>query len=101
LIDEYRTAPGLAHFLVVFVTRRLYLQMAAERLQGIVDHQLVGAELQRHHEYEQGVGEHHRAGCQPGTPRLSPDISPGQAQYDIHQSITGIAKIRQGKETIF
>ena len=83
----------LTHLQVIFVTRRLHLQMTAKRLQRIVDHKVVHAELQRDHEHEERIGEHHRPGRQPGASRVPPDVTPGQTQNDIHGLLTGITEI--------
>jgi hypothetical protein len=60
----------------------LYLQLAAEHAQGVVDHHVVGAELQRYHEDQQNIGKDHCQGCQPGTAFLTPDISPGKPETE-------------------
>jgi hypothetical protein len=76
---------ALAHFLVVFVTRRLYLDMPGQRLQRVVDHQIVHAELQPDHEDEQHVGKDHGTCRQPRAFRVPPQVAPSQPENEIHR----------------
>jgi hypothetical protein len=54
---------ALAHLLIIYVARRLDLQMPAEGLQRVIDHHVVHAELNRHHEHQQRIGKYHCSGC--------------------------------------
>ena len=80
----FRIGDDLAHLQIILVARGLDLHMSRERLQGIVDHQLIHAELQRNHEHQQGVGKHHRADRQPRSSRVTPKIPPRETQGNVH-----------------
>ena len=77
--------------------------MARKRLQRVVNHEFVRAKLQRHHEDQQCIREHHRSNRQPGTPRLAPQVSPGQSQRDIHwrtRLVAWIAQVRKREDVV-
>ena len=52
---QYGTAIAMNGLLIILVTGRLNLHMPGKGLQRVIDHQIVHAELQRDHEYEQHV----------------------------------------------